>query len=388
MGNVTSASGINGILENNETTKTPLNKFIDKVISEKYFLLPEYNDNSIAVIEEHRRTNTNITDEHRDVMLKRAYCSFRDTFAIDLPSSVDGITLRDYSVNINVVDQDGEYLPSVLNSSNLQTIVNSDLEIKQIMCCNLGFQTIDNNGCGDVSSTTCTDGQIPTTPLTSTQISQDIRLNNLINELEFSLKRMDYNSSNGLDVSDTIYSSNIGGGGENYELNIGSNACNVFYYGSTQVSERLLQPSFYGDPNLPGRHETTYGGFGGKVLLQNRLNDRDFNNPGLDDPRESSSTRDNYIVNNYDDCNCLNGAYNMIDNLTTIEGGNEVQTYSNLTYTQGIDTKCSNDSYKGKYNLAAATKLPAQFCLNLTNIQENELRDSNVPISQSCNTGT
>lgn len=382
MGNITSGSGNNGITVNNQTSKTPLNKFIDKTMSEKYFLLPDYNDNSIAVIEEHRRTNINVSDEHKDAMLKRAYCSFRDTFAIDLPSSIDGQTISDYSVNINVIDQDGEYLPVVLNGNPNPNIVNGINDIKNLMCCNFGFQTIDNNGCGHITNVVCEDGIPP--PMTLDQIEQDLDKTRLLNELIFSLKRMAYN--NGLSI-DQQYSSSIQGGNNQYRLNVGSNACNVFYYGSTQKGERFLQPSFYGDPNLPGRNERTYGGFGGKVLLQNRLNNRDFNNPGLSDPNESSATKNNYIVNNYDDCNCLNGAYNMIDNLITIEDGQQNSTHSNLTFTQGLDTKCKSNNYKGKYNLSTSEKLPQSFCLNLSNTQENELNESNVNVEQSCNTG-
>lgn len=385
MGNVTSGSGTNGITVNNQTSKTPLNKFIDKTMSEKYFLLPDYNDNSIAVIEEHRRINTEISDEHRDVMLKRAYCSFRDTFAIDLPSSVDGITLRDYSVNVNLIDQDGEYLPNVLNENNNPNIQNDLNDIKNLMCCNFGFQTVDDNGCTQITNEVCEDGQSIPPPKTATQIADSVNLTNMLDELIFSLKRLDYND--GLSSSQK-YSSSIQGDGINqYKLNVGTNACNIFYYGSTQNDESLLQPGFYGDPNLPGRNETTYGGFGGKVLLQNRLNDRDFNNPGLDDPGVSTATGSNYIVNNYDDCNCLNGPYNMISNLTTIEGGADVTSYSNLTFTQGLDTKCKSNGFKGKYNLNVSDKLPTSFCLNLTNAQENDLTNANVNVEQSCNTG-
>lgn len=383
MGNITSGAGNNTVrADNSKQGKTPLNKFVDKVINEKYFILPEYNENSIKLIEDQREINIdNVDYEHNKVMLKRAFCTFRDKIAIDLPHS-DGSVINDYSVLIDIIDHNGSYLPRVLDGVGLPNIINSTAGIDTLMCNSENdlFVGIDSNLEKCENDTTDRDKEAILNNILGDRNKADI-----LNDILFSLKRLEFNSLIGQSEFDNQYTSrvpNLQDSSDKNKLNIGSNKCNMFYYNSEAKGEKLLDSTFYKrrDKSI---YQETYGGFCGKVLLQNRLNGRRSNNQSLFDYSESTFTEHDYIVNNYDDCNCLNSEFNIID----IElDKSETNPYSNLTYTQGLDSKCKNNSFKGKYNFASAQKLPQSFCLNYSSSDELTISDAGkVKIQQSCN---
>lgn len=125
MGNITSGQGNNHIMDGDNKIYTPLNAYIDKVMSEEYFFSPNLDENMINTI--NTENNGQRRDENKHVLLKRAICTGQSRIPIAFPyvriREQDGtLTASDIDIKdgktiyINVHDMNGLPLANPLRS--------------------------------------------------------------------------------------------------------------------------------------------------------------------------------------------------------------------------------------------------------------------------------
>jgi hypothetical protein len=413
--------------------KTPLNKFIDKVFSKKYFMMPEYNNNSLYLSQSDNYKNYSGTDNsypHRDILLKRAYCTGKSRIPISLPyvntegdgsdsgglncsvpvrgeprntilggshynnclgehhSAYDdpGRSIKSYTIYIDVIDKNGEYLPQWQENAAMYEGTNGgtfETSTGQLVWGTSGFQ--DNLSILRDTIRTKQNYQDRIDQIEARKASFVIAERASIDTgqmyqlrlYKWMKSRKDFEDNPGISRGNFLASY---GADEERPKDVWSSEskCNAFYIDQSEIGDGVLFQT-RGTSLNPGnsryglkRNAESYNGFCGDVLLKYRLGepgtpgypvansniiDKDQDNhPNLENRRKNQ-----FKINEFRECNCVNSIL-AIHNSNNIAAGGSAEQH-NMYMSQNHDLRCYND-LKGKYNYINETAEVSQLCVN------------------------